>query len=276
MWSGRHDATLGAPPVRVSLMPASMGPYDQYYFAAAVLIGTYAAASGLLWFAQRSYYAPRIKTFRGIAHNFLTVINVLFALNLAFLANDTWIAHDRALSAVYQEAGSLRTIMDLAEHLPADAHKAVDAAVKSYVELTVNTEWPLLARRQNSDVVAGQLDTVMGLVASGLVSASLSSSAHSLMLQQVAQVRSTRDQRIALSQTHVNPLKWLGMAFLGFLTMVSITMVHVDQPRAETLAVLLFATAAAPTAAIILIHGNPFQEPMAISAAPIAALLGRG
>ena len=28
-----------------------------------------------------------------------------------------------------------------------------------------------------------------------------------------------RDQRIALSQMHVNPLKWMGMAFLGLLTL---------------------------------------------------------
>jgi hypothetical protein len=96
---------------------------------------------------------------------------------------------------------------------------------------------------------------------------------HSAMLQQAAQVRSMRDQRIALSRTHVNPLKWMGMAFLGLLTMISIAMVHVDQPRAQLLSVLLFATAAAPTAAIILVHGNPFQEPMAVRSAPIAALV---
>jgi hypothetical protein len=61
------------------------------------------------------------------------------------------------------------------------------------------------------------------------------------------------------------------MAFLGFLTMISIAMVHVDRSRAELLAILLFAAAAAPTAAIILAHGNPFQEP--VTAAPIAAIL---
>jgi hypothetical protein len=87
------------------------------------------------------------------------------------------------------------------------------------------------------------------------------------------EVRSARDLRIALSHTHVNPLKWLGMAFLGFLTMISIALVHVDQSRAELLAVVLFASAAAPTAAIILVHGNPFQEPAAVSAAPIQAIL---
>jgi hypothetical protein len=49
-------------------------------------------------------------------------------------------------------------------------------------------------------------------------------------------------------------------------------MVHVDQRRAQLLAVLLFATAAAPSAAIILIHGNPFQTPFAVSSAPIAGI----
>jgi len=49
--------------------------------------------------------------------------------------------------------------------------------------------------------------------------------------------------------------------------------VHVELPRAQFLAVLLFATAAAPSAAIILIHGNPFQHPFAVSPAPIADLV---
>ena len=85
-------------------------------------------------------------------------------------------------------------------------------------------------------------------------------------------MRTLRDLRVALSQTHVNPLKWLGMAFLGLLMMISIVMVHVDQARAELLAVLLFAAAAAPTAAIVLVQGNPFQQPTAVTSAPIAAM----
>jgi hypothetical protein len=48
--------------------------------------------------------------------------------------------------------------------------------------------------------------------------------------------------------------------FLGFLTMASIAMVHVDQPQAEFLVVLLFAPQQPPSAAIILIHGNLFNN----------------
>ena len=255
-------------------MSVNIGPHDQYFFAVLVLVGTYGSAFLLLWLAQRSAYAGQIKTFRGIAQNFLTVINVLFALNLAFLANDTWSAHDRALNTVFQEAGRLRTIMDLSERLPDKTRAEVVAAIRDYARLTVDTEWAMLGRRQSSVAVSDQLERLLSLLAGEAVSGALPSSVHSAILQQAVEVRSARDLRIALSQTHVNPLKWLGMAFLGFITMVSIAMVHVDQPSAEFLAVLLFATAAAPSAAIILIHGNPFQQPMAVSSAPIAALLG--
>ena len=128
-------------------MSVNIGPHDQYFFAVLVLVGTYGSAFLLLWLAQRSAYAGQIKTFRGIAQNSLTVINVLFALNLAFLANDTWSADDRALNTVFQEAGRLRTIMDLSERLPDKTRAEVVAAIRDYARLTVDTEWAMLGRR---------------------------------------------------------------------------------------------------------------------------------
>jgi uncharacterized protein YbaA (DUF1428 family) len=226
-----------------------------------------------LWLSQRSKYADFIRSYRGIAPNFLSVIGVLFALNLAFLAHDTWSAHDQARHAVFQEAGSLRNILALAEHLPDPSQSKVDQAVRHYAHLVVAADWPMLAVRQNSPAAADDLNSLVVLLSSDEVASVLNTSVQSLMLQQAVQVRSMRDLRIALSHTHINPLKWLGMAFLGFLTMISIAMVHVDRSRAELLAILLFAAAAAPTAAIILVHGNPFQEPAAVTAAPIAAIL---
>ena len=58
------------------------------------------------------------------------------------------------------------------------------------------------------------------------VAASLGDNAHALLLDKVSDIRHDRDQRISLSQMHVNPLKWLGMAFLGLLTLLSIAVVQ--------------------------------------------------
>ena len=55
--------------------------------------------------------------------------------------------------------------------------------------------------------------------------------------------RCTRDLRTARSRIHMNPLKWLGMPLLGFLTTISIVVVNADRPRAEILAAMVFAAA---------------------------------
>jgi len=39
------------------------------------------------------------------------------------------------------------------------------------------------------------------------------------------------------------------------------------------LAVAIFALASAPTAVIVLVHGNPFQQPAAVTPAPLVATL---
>jgi len=230
------------------------------------------AVVALLWVSQNSRWAPTVRSFRGIAQNFMSVVSVLFALNIAFLAHDTWTAHDRALDAVFQEAGCLRNIIDLAGHLPDGPRDRIIAAAGAYARVAVTEEWPALAHRENSHTASDRLDALLAELVASDVAAAAGPTVQTMLLQQAMEARSTRDLRTALSRTHVNPLKWMGMAFLGFLTMISIVMVHVDQPRAEILAVLVFAAAAAPTAAIILVHGNPFQKPAAVTSTPIAAI----
>ena len=61
------------------------------------------------------------------------------------------------------------------------------------------------------------------------------------------------------------------MAVLGLVTLLSLAVVHADNARAALVAMVLFALAAAPTAAIVTIQGNPFQQPASVSPAPIAA-----
>ena len=60
-------------------------------------------------------------------------------------------------------------------------------------------------------------------------------------------------------------------AFPGLVTLLSLAVVHVENSRAAPVSRVLFALAAAPTAAIVLIQGNPFKQPSPVSPAPIAA-----
>ena len=170
------------------------------------------------------------------------------------------------------EADSLRGLAIILRQLPPQAQNGAQAALQAYAGAAV-AEWSDLGRREVSVATSQAADQLLATLTGAALVAALPQPAANTALGLAMQVRQSRDERIALSQTHVNPLKWLGMAFLGFLTMASVAAVHIGAARAMILSVGLFALAAAPTAVIVLIHGNPFQGFAAVSEAPIAAVL---
>lgn len=248
--------------------------YDHYGYAGVAILGTFAAVFAIHWTMSRSPWTARVHALAGVAPPFINIIGVLFGLTLAFLANDTWSAHDRAMTAVYKEADSLRSLLVLTDNLEDAWRTRLRAALADYARSDA-AEWPLLAQRQVSGEVGLQGDKLLGILSGQQVAAVAGTNVQALMLREITEIRDQRNLRISLSQTHVNPLKWLGMAFLGLLTLISVAAVHADNPRASLVATLLFAAAAAPTAAIVLIQGNPFQAPSAVSPAPIIAVMAR-
>ena len=223
------------------------------------------------WVMMRSRWAGWMQSLQGVAPPFMNALGVLFGLVLAFLANDTWSAHDRAMSAVYREADGLRSIGALAATLPEPLGGELRAAAAGYARASA-AEWTQLARRSEAPEVLARADALLARLAAPALAEAAGANVQALLLRKASDIRSDHDLRVALSQTHVNPLKWLGMAFLGFLTLVSVAMAHLERPRAAFAAVLLFALAAAPTAAIVLIQGNPFQQPSSVTPAPIVAV----
>lgn len=244
--------------------------YDHYGYALIAIFGTFAAVAVIHWLMKRSPWAAWIRTLSGVVPPFINIIGVLFGLTLAFLANDTWNAHDRAMNAVYKEADALRSLVVLANQLEDPQRSQLRDALIDYANASAG-EWPLLAQRQSSPEVRAKADGLLIMLGKPTIAKAAGDNVQALMLRKVTDIRDDRNQRIGLSQTHINPLKWLGMAFLGLLTLLSVAIVHADNPRAAFVAIMLFALAAAPTAAIVLVQGNPFQEPSSVSPAPIAA-----
>ena len=242
--------------------------YEHYSYAALAVLGTLAAVWLVHWLAHHGMLAGRLERFRGVAPPFLNVNAMLFGLTLAFIANDTWSARDRAMDAVLREADNLRSLLVLAEVLPAPQQAALTGAVRDY-GTQVAAEFGALRTREVAAGASVAADAMLRLVAGPGLAQAAGGVLQAEMLRKVMVLRDDRDLRVSLSRTHLNPLKWVGMAALGFLTILSIAVVHLETPRAGMLAIALFALAAAPSAAIVLVQGNPFQQPAAISAEAI-------
>ena len=251
----------------------NVNTYDHYGYALIALVGTAMAVATIVWLIRHSPWKSKLRELRGVAPPFINILGVLFGLTLAFIANDTWSAHDKATGAVYREADALRSLLVLSGKLDEPLRPTIRATLGRYAQAS-SEEWDSQSQRRSSPQADQQANALLLAVIDRRIEDQLGHTVHALMLSKVSDIRHDRDLRIALSQMHVNPLKWLGMAFLGLLTLLSIAMVHIENPRAAYLSIALFALSAAPTAAIVLVQGNPFLQPSFVSPAPIIAALG--
>lgn len=241
--------------------------FDHYLYGAIAVLGTAGAIWGLNWAMTTPAWLALAPAMQRIAAPFLNVQGVLFGLTLAFLANDTWSAHTQARNSVVGEADAIRALMAL---FAASGERSISQmqAVRDYT-LAAAEEWRSLARCETSVRATQAADRLLSSFAeyelSDLAGAGTYTGTHRAIVDRIAEIRANRIVRVGLSRAHINPLKWLSMAFLGFLTLLSIAAIHAGDPRAALVAMSLFGLAAAPTAGIVLIHGNPFQPPYAVS-----------
>src|SRR5262249_34996264 len=73
-----------------------------------------------------------------------------------------------------------------------------------------------------------------------------------------------RRQRIIISQSQVNLLKWLCLFMQAVCTLVAIAMVHSDNRLASIIAMGIFATGIAASMLLILAHDRPFTGEISI------------
>lgn len=245
---------------------------EHHGYAALAVLGTLLAVALVWTLPRRPVLWRRVASWRGVVPPFVNITGTLFGLTLAFIANDTWASRDAAIDAVRREAEGLRNLLILAEALPGPQEAALQATVRDY-GVALAGEWPALREARADADASHRADTLLRVVAA-LTEGQARDGIGPALLDQVLALRADRDLRVGLTQTHLNPLKWLGMAVLGFLTIVSIAAVHLENMRAGMLGVTLFALAAAPSAAIVLMQGNPFQEPAAVRPEALLAAVG--
>ena len=67
-----------------------------------------------------------------------------------------------------------------------------------------------------------------------------------------------RRQRIVISQSTVNSVKWAGLLLQALCTLIAIAMVHSDNRLTCAIALALFATGVALSVLLIASHNRPF------------------
>jgi hypothetical protein len=216
----------------------------------------------------------RARAFKAISPGILPPLAIIFALLVGFLAAQVWNESDRAGTAVNREASALRAVVLLAAAFPGETEGRVRTLVRDYIEEAAATEWPAMAARQASLAIAPpKLADALALSLSLTPQRDGQVVAQREMAVALQGALDARRQRIILSRSSINWVKWLVLIAQAGLTLLTIAMVHADNRAASRIILGVFATGVGLAFLLIAAHSRPFTGEVSVRPAVLLQVM---
>ena len=230
------------------------------WLAVVVFAATYLVAAAIFLVVMALARDRRADAFKAVSPGLLPPMALLFGLLVGFLAAQVWSDSGRAQLAVDREASALRSVVLLMEAYPGEPEAQMRVLLRRYIEESVTEEWPAMARGDATlTVIPVALDRALRL---GLKLTPRTEGQKTAQREIVASVQTAFDarrQRIILSESSVNWVKWTGVILVGVLTLFAIAFVQSGNRLAAALALWLFASAMACSLVLIASQDRPFS-----------------
>jgi hypothetical protein len=242
---------------------------------ALVIFGfTYLIAAGIYALVSILAVGERARSFKAVSPGMLPPLGIIFGLFVAFTAAQVWSDNDRAGATVSREASALRSIVILATNFPGQTEMHLRALVRRYIEEAANEEWPMMARqtatlRTIPDPLAEALHLTLALPAGS----QSQQTAQREIVTALENALDARRQRIIISGSQVNLVKWLCLCLQAVCALLAIAMVHSDSRLASAITMAIFATGVAASVLLILAHDRPFTGQISVGPEPLLQII---
>lgn len=216
----------------------------------------------------------RARAFKAMSPVMLTPLAVVFGLIVAFLASQVWLDVERANNAVIREANALRTVVVLAAYYPQEQEARIRAFVRRHVQKAVNEEWPAMARRRvDLPLISAGYTEGLQLALSFVPQSEAQKIAQSEMVSSLQSAFEARRQRIIISESTINWVKWSVVGLLAGLLLVTIAIVHSDNRTTAAISMSILSVAIAGSIVLIASHNRPFTGQISVGPALLIQVL---
>jgi len=222
--------------------------------------------AGVGWLARRGLS----KSFKAVSPGMLSPLGVLFGLFVAFTAAQVWRDNDRATESVSHEASALRTAFLFAASFPGEPEAKLYDLIKTYAHETATVEWPMMAQRTAPlNVPPRPLQEALQFVLTLPTTNPGQQTAQHEITSALEAALDARKQRIMVSQTEVNAVKWTCLYLQALCALLAIALVHCDDRLSSLLAMGLFATGVSVSVLLIAAYDRPFIGHIAVTPKPL-------
>src|SRR6476620_11818134 len=226
---------------------------------------TYVVAAAIYAFINVLALGERARSFKAVSAGLLSPLGIIFALFVAFTASQVWADAEKAKAEIDREASALRSVVILATTFPKEAEAQLRGLIRRYIADAATQEWSMMANRTaNLKAIPGVLAEALQATLALMPSSEGQKTAQREMATALETALDARRQRIIISQSHVNLLKWLCLFLQAVCALVAIALVHSDNRLASIIALGIFATGVAASMLLILAHDRPFTGEISI------------
>ena len=235
---------------------------------------TYLVAAAIQAVVTFLAVGDRARSFKAVSPSILPPLGAIFGLFVAFTAFQVWNDNDRANAAVSREASALRAVVNLAASFPGEPEARLRVLVRHYIEEIATREWPMMARHSATLRLAPRpLIDALQLTLAQPAATHGQQTAQREIADALENALDARRQRIIISQSQVNFVKWSCLLVQAICALVAIAVVHSDNRLAATITMGIFATGVAASVLLIAAHDRPFTGQISIRPDPLLQVM---
>ena len=234
----------------------------------------YLLTAGIYLVVTTLAVGDRARAFKAISPGMLPPLSVLFALLVGFLAAQDWNEGEHARAAVTREASALRGVVLLAAAFPGEPEARMRHLIRDYIQEAVTQEWPAMARHGVTlSIAPPKLAEALRLSLSLDPRTEGQVIAQREMVTALESALDARRQRIILSRSSINWVKWIVLLAQAGLTLVTIAMIHSDNRIANLIILAIFASGVGVAILLIVSHSRPFAGQVAVRPAVLLQVM---
>jgi hypothetical protein len=234
------------------------------WMALVVFAATYCVAAFVYLTVTKLAVDERARAFKALSPGMLPPLGIIFGLLVGFIAAQVWSDFERAKVAVASEANALRGVILLAASFPDEDEARLRALVTRHIDEAVREEWPAMAQHRATLTLPVSLFEALKLTLALAPTDDGQRTAQRALADVLQHALEARRQRIIISQSSVNALKWSGLLLQALCTLIAIAMVHSDNRLTCAIALTLFATGIALSVLLIGAYNRPFAGDLSV------------
>jgi len=216
----------------------------------------------------------RARSFKAVSPGLLPPVGIIFGLFVAFTAAQVWNDSQQATATVDREASALRAVVILASSFPGEPEARLRNLIRGYIAEAAAKEWPMMAHR-----TANIRTTPQAPVEALSFALTLAPNSEGQKIAQrditssLENALDARRQRILISASEVNLVKWSALILQAVCALIAIAMVHSDNRLAAVIALVVFAAGVATSVLLIVSHDRPFIGQVAVGPEPLLQVM---